>query len=491
MAGHRHRHRPKKRRISELIASSSPPPPATDAPAPDPRSPVAEELRWGQRRRRSRAGAGGGVDRLSDLPVDIVGDIVSLLPTKEAARTQLLSRHFSQIWARAPLNLDNLELPDDDEAFCSAVSRILATHNGPGRVFRVPAHLLHDHGDAMAGWFDSPALDKLQEMHLCSVHHGRSGPNLLQRSPVPPASAFRCSSTLRVINLSICSVPDGMAQTLSFPKLQKLALMEVNISEGSLHGLMAASPVLDCLMLSNCFGFRRVRINSATLRDMAVSASYNYEGMGVICFQEHIIEHAPVLRSFIFLDENATDLKVSVISAPGLETLGLHCNYKTCSSRFMFGDMVIQGVDVITSTVGISTVKTLSVHLDAVSLDTVIDLMRCFPSLENLYIQCYRPGGTNRWRSKYRNLLKSLDMRLKTVFLRIFRGTWSEVRFATFFIFNAKMMERMVFHGVPCSDREAFSEKLELEKRASRGAQFYFKEGHRVEFPYVTYERCP
>jgi hypothetical protein len=47
----------------------------------------------------------------------------------------------------------------------------------------------------------------------------------------------------------------------------------------------------------------------------------------------------------------------------------------------------MKGFIVDSFTTKVSTVKILAVEMDALSLDAVIDLMRCFPCLEKLYIQ--------------------------------------------------------------------------------------------------------
>jgi hypothetical protein len=55
-------------------------------------------------------------------------------------------------------------------------------------------------------------------------------------------------------------------------------------------------------------------------------------------------------------------------------------------------------------------------------------------------------------------------------------GLWSEVNFATFFVLNAKSLELMIFE-VNSANEEFISKaqkKLELDNRASRGAQFRF-----------------
>ncbi|CAO1947549.1 unnamed protein product [Urochloa humidicola] len=68
-------------------------------------------------------------------------------------------------------------------------------------------------------------------------------------------------------------------------------------------------------------------------------------------------------------------------------------------------------------------------------------------------------------------------MEAKTVVLRKYIATISQVNLATFFVLNAKMLELMICEGRHCDRRKFMKEQqslLQLEKRASRGAQFHF-----------------
>ncbi|CAN6196721.1 unnamed protein product [Urochloa humidicola] len=180
-------------------------------------------------------------DHISRLPDAILSDIVSLLPTKYGGRTQLLSSRWRPLWPVAPLNLDIHDRPPFQILIpAGEISSILSSHLGPGRCSRIPrSYLEHDDRPAatLDGWLRSPALDGLQELEF---HYGD-----WEKSPLPPlpASAHRFSSTLRVAYFGACDFADGEAGMLHLPLLKQLSLMNVGISESSLHALLDGCPV--------------------------------------------------------------------------------------------------------------------------------------------------------------------------------------------------------------------------------------------------------
>ncbi|CAL5079680.1 unnamed protein product [Urochloa decumbens] len=442
-------HRAKKRR-SEALESPDPEatagislPPSANAPDPNPPGAGGDQFH----RQEPDPGAGGGeeedgMDHISRLPDAVLGEVISLLPTKDAARTQTLASRWRHLWRSAPLNLDCGELIPGRRIFAGVVSRILSAHRGPGRRFRAPAALVLDRPATLDAWLRSPALDNLEEIDFWADYFA---PVMLE-SPPPPASMFRFASCLGVITLSKCHLSVDITQT--------------------------------------------IRINSSSLKSIGLSSQHHEDVTRLV---EFIIEDAPCLERFIYLQQRMS-LRVSVITAPKLETLGPLCDLDI-DSRLAFGSMIIQPSFVmglpkhaINSTIPVWSVKSLAFDILTLSLDVIIDFMRCFPYLEKLYIQSLQGGDNNLWHRKHSNLIRCLDIRLKTIVLNNYRGIKSQVNFATFFVLNAKMLESMRFYGGCYNENKRFladqHRLLQLEKRASRDARFYFT-SNRCEHNFV------
>ncbi|KAF8728848.1 hypothetical protein HU200_018135 [Digitaria exilis] len=373
---------------------------------------------------------GGGVDRISALPDAMLGDIVTLLPTKDGARTQALAHRWRHAWRAAPLNLDFHRLPDDDdiddgdgdddddEALAGAVSRILSSHHGPGRVFCVPARHLGDRAAAVDAWLRSPALDNLQDIELC---YPRRRPPLDHPPPLP-ATTFRFSATLRSATFGQCQISDDVQGIRCFPHLRQLALVQARVSEGSLQSMISRSscPALECLFLDSSHGFRRVQINSTTLRSIYVRTDYYGPDLR---FLELVVEDAPCLEKLLCAERVGFNVSV-MAAAPKLQILGSLSNWLSCwsSPRHVFGSTVFEG-------------------------------------------SISKKGDTNLWRQKHRRLIRGFDIHLKTLVLERYQGIKSHVRFASFFLLNAKELEvmRLEVEEKNCNEEFFAEQRLKLE----------------------------
>ena len=109
------------------------------------------------------------VDRISDLPEAIPGEIISLLPTKDCCRTQVLSTRWRPLWHTAPLNLVGRQisvLPEFDH-----LRAIVSSHQqGPVQHLCIPTHYLLSLPGMVDTWLTSPEFEKLQQFEFYHYH---------------------------------------------------------------------------------------------------------------------------------------------------------------------------------------------------------------------------------------------------------------------------------------------------------------------------------
>uniref|UniRef100_A0A0A9B412 Uncharacterized protein n=1 Tax=Arundo donax TaxID=35708 RepID=A0A0A9B412_ARUDO len=189
--------------------------------------------------------------------------------------------------------------------------------------------------------------------------------------------------------------------------------------------------------------------------------------------EQLIIKDAPCLSRLLFHGHGDEEpMNILVISAPNLEILGPLCAVRP-GITFDAG-ATIQGSSIFRSHMR-SSVKVLAFKDMNLSLDVVIEFMRCFPCLEELFISTKYSGKKNEWRHR-RDLDKDLDIRLKKIVVRNYRGNQSHVDFAKFFVLNAAVLESMRLELITeeYSTIEEQPTLLHLNERASIGAQFDF-----------------
>ncbi|CAM0909766.1 unnamed protein product [Alopecurus aequalis] len=429
--------------------------------------------------------AGEGPDLISNLPDGLLHDIISLLPTKDGARTQSLSTLWRPLFRSAPLNL-GVELRHKDEpAPSSLVSRILAAHQAPCRRLSLTWYGYKSDfvSPLLNRWLHSPALNGLSEFDLW---HKRMIPGkerwqlLSEEDPYAlPPSVLRFSPTLRVLSIKCTGYmihfpyTGDIAGDLHFPNLKQLTLKGVVVSEGVLQDFLAGCPVLESLVLSDLVGVRGVRINSSTLRRLGVSSQREQ------VLQEVIVEVAPNLEK-LFLSGRDDELSVRVLCAPKLDFLG---SLPQGFTKAKLETTVLQGIVAVSLMSVVRTVKVLVLRMSPPSVDDAIDFMKLFPCLEKLYVLLFRDGASKRARHRFPlDYIECLELHLKYVTLINYHGTPRDVNFARFFLLNAKVLEHMKFSSrIERSRKKYISEwiaaqptKLQLDKRASQGAQFNF-----------------
>ncbi|KAF6985249.1 hypothetical protein CFC21_003140 [Triticum aestivum] len=403
----------------------------------------------------------GSVDHITRVPDAVLGSIVSLLPTKEGARTQVLSRRWRPIWRSAPLNLAlDCELKNQD-----SIPKILSEHTGPARRFSV--RLFTDcSGDEIDGWLSSQSLDNLQELELtCMFWLGRRPLSL---------SAFRFSPTLLVAKFHGFHFPNSIAQlSLKFPCLEQLTLKKVIISEDVLQSLLSGCSALESLELKENRGIARLCISSQTLRSLGFFVDWWNGGTGIF-LQELVIEDAPCLERLLPLNSTGSKVVIRIICAPKLEIFGMLLS--EVIPEFQLGSSIIQEGVAVSLTTKMHTMRVLALSSTGPNLDAVVNFLKCFPCLEKLYVIFRLPSddpGEYMNARKYDPLdpIECLELHLKKVVLKNYVGSKSSyVDFARFFVLNTKGLEEMKITLPYHRQHGWFAHQLSLLRVTSRAS---------------------
>ncbi|CAN6209880.1 unnamed protein product, partial [Urochloa humidicola] len=171
--------------------ASSETPPRRPAMAEDSRATARRRLQEGHHHRGRGSPPpppGGPVadDLISRLPDELLGSVITLLPTKDGARTQILSRRWRPLWRAAPLNLEASfggRLIHDDERRTAVFRGVLDSHAAPVRRFSFTNYNSSPAAAVVDSLLQSPRINDAQELEIDIATRGNLPPSVLARLP--------------------------------------------------------------------------------------------------------------------------------------------------------------------------------------------------------------------------------------------------------------------------------------------------------------------
>ncbi|KAM3368591.1 hypothetical protein ACQJBY_016848 [Aegilops geniculata] len=199
--------------------------------------------------------------QLSDLPMDILCHIISLLPLKEAVRTSILSKHWRYVWCsrtnlefsfrsvmRRSYKVGPFVLHPIQEVI-KRIDAVLKQHSGVGvEKMEVDFSLNEEHASHIDRWLNFAITAKTKQLILnfTSVHPTMEPYKFpLQLFDATKSSIFQ-SLTLGSVSLN------KPANFKAFLNLKKLMLMYVNITDEELQLLLSNCNVLEFLGVARC-----------------------------------------------------------------------------------------------------------------------------------------------------------------------------------------------------------------------------------------------
>ncbi|KAK9268851.1 hypothetical protein L1049_000615 [Liquidambar formosana] len=415
----------------------------------------------------------GEEDRISSLPNEILGQILSFLPTKYAVGTCILSTRWKDLWTSL-LSLDfddelllRTERPNSDSTrritlrFTNFVDRVLSLLNVLYvERFRLKCIQKHKSSHVYA-WIFIALSRKVRELDLrISIRDSR----------VLPRHLFTCG-TLVSLKLSANFVLNVPA-SVGLPKLKTLHLESIEFTnDNKMHLLFASCPVLEELLIVECvfYSIRIFNISALALKRLTMDSGF------LVKYKYKIVTDAPRLEYLKFIDYVAEDHLVKNLDS-------LIEAYVRVSG---------QPTDVFDLILGISNVKVLHLFGDSMEavqlspynlpvfhnvthLELGVDvekgwqllpsLLQNTPNLESLF---FREGleplrdGKFQW-TPPESVTRCLLFSLKRIKIWEFQGRREELKLVEYFLENAKVLHEL---QISTSSYMAKEQELELNKK--------------------------
>ncbi|CAK7349925.1 unnamed protein product [Dovyalis caffra] len=180
-----------------------------------------------------------GLDRITSvLPDSIVHRILTFLPTKVAARTQILSKRRKALWLSFPfLNLHEIWFDHDDDnvetscrvRFLCHMERTLRLCNLE-QIKRLSFSTISPHDTALVSLLDTCLASVMKgkiielDLNLQGTHNPKRG---LCDHYILPQDIFSNGSHLVTIALEVCQF--GSYDAMNFPSLRNFTMRDVHM----------------------------------------------------------------------------------------------------------------------------------------------------------------------------------------------------------------------------------------------------------------------
>nr|XP_018439444.1 PREDICTED: putative F-box protein At3g58820 isoform X2 [Raphanus sativus] len=248
------------------------------------------------------------MDRVSNLPDEVLCHILSFLTTKEAALTSILAKRWRNLLAFVPyLTIDDSSFlhPEEDKryrpeiirSFMDFVDRVLASQgNSPLKKFSLKCFTLVDTA-RLDGWISNVLSRGVSDLDLAIVLNrgddeddDDDDDDYYQLSP----KCFECST---LVSLRIdCGIYISLvANRISLPLLKTLVLDSVHVCPNEFNTLLHALPSLEELLLVDVIwkDMGDVTVSSATVTSLTIKLNdiNLVDARIVLCLSEDQLKH--------------------------------------------------------------------------------------------------------------------------------------------------------------------------------------------------------
>ncbi|XP_076949869.1 F-box/LRR-repeat protein 25-like [Bidens hawaiensis] len=206
-------------------------------------------------------------DRISKLPDCLLAEILSSLPeTKHAIRTGSLSKRWEHVWH----SVSNLSFMhpylvnhrDTCPDFFSFVDKTLIQRPCL-KLNKFKLHSRYDHRfeSQVNSWIHYAISCNVENLSL-TLLHGESKPGFPLDQVILSCSGFT--------DLTLSGCVYNPTEAISWKNLRSLYITCRNLDEVLIEKILSGSPVLETLVLVNCYGYRRLDITSKSVKKLVL-----------------------------------------------------------------------------------------------------------------------------------------------------------------------------------------------------------------------------
>ncbi|XP_043717634.1 F-box/FBD/LRR-repeat protein At1g13570-like [Telopea speciosissima] len=220
-------------------------------------------------------------DKISDMPPNIIENILSRLSIMEAVRTCILSKKWRYNWITLPQLIFDCSLGDDlinqNDKLARFIDGVLSLHRGPICKFKISHLCIPNSPDIIDEWMLCLSRNYIQKLILCLQP-------MYERYDLL-SSLYSCEK-LTHLELSFCTLrrPPMLA---CFKYLRTLSLYKVDCVGFTIEELISKCPILERLMIDGFTGSTDLVIYAPKLQELVVDGFCKV--MQNICFKNTLL----------------------------------------------------------------------------------------------------------------------------------------------------------------------------------------------------------
>ncbi|XP_065862296.1 F-box protein At4g09920-like [Euphorbia lathyris] len=419
------------------------------------------------------------IERISKLPDEILGKILSYLPTKEAVATSILSKRWEHLWAlTSDLDFSDYLLhvyrnsSENDcmikmRSFPKYVDRVIFYHAG--------SNIRKCNMSFYTKYFPSSAHAWICAMITCNVQELFLSYSDLQLSTYYqlPWSLFSCN-TLGVLEIYGKFVIDLPAY-VCFPCLKCLKVKGVLfVDNASAERLFSSCPVLEELTIKS--GLEIMNISVSSLKRLCIHFWAIETNISTPCLEYLEMVHDEVdalFRYFVNFTSSLVQAQLEGVDIYLLKAISqVECLGLTETDRSL---QSIIGDSALPIFKNLKTLKLGRVrYLSPNDWKMLTNLLESSPNLQVLvFPDGLVSDGIHHEELNYFNLQRPepvaecLSMHLKTVEIYEFFGLQEELQLLEYFLECGKVLEKMIIHRYVVSKNPTLEKKVKEDKAMS------------------------